>query len=133
MWVETYSPFQRAVLADCRGDGNSDARSSCVVDWGSTVRCLTEGTSNDFACRRAFAARPRDPNNRVCPCTADLTIDGTGGHWAYVTLESEYNAACTLLPLPEHASNGTCTGGDIPKGGRCDPQVRISLSCSALG
>ena len=64
-------------------------------------------------------------------CAADLAVDGGGGHWAYVTLESEYNAACTLLPLPEHASNGTCTGGDIPKGGRCDPQVRRFLSCSA--
>ena len=43
MFVETDDPFQRAVLADCRGDGNIDARIGCVVDWGS-VRCLTEGT-----------------------------------------------------------------------------------------
>ena len=66
------------------------------------------------------------PHDRVCPCTADLTIDGTGGHWAYVTLEDQLNAACTLSPLPEHAGDGTCSGGDIPKDGRCDPQVCIA-------
>ena len=124
MSVDSDHTFQRVVLADCRGDRNSDARSGCVIDWEH--RCLTEGTSNDLACRRAFASRPRDPYDRVCPCTADLTIDGTGGHWAYVTLEDQLSAACTLSPLPEHAGDGTCTSGDIPRDGRCDPQVCIA-------
>ena len=43
VFVGTGGSFQRAVLADCRGDGNHDG-SGCVVDWGSNDHCLKSCT-----------------------------------------------------------------------------------------
>ena len=121
MHVDTGGAFQRAVLADCRGSGNHDG-SGCVIDWENSDRCLKDCTHSVTAALSCTAFA----HGRGCSCAADLAIDGSGGHWAYVTLEDQLNAACTLSPLPEHAGDGTCTSGDIPRDGRCDPQVCIA-------
>ena len=57
MCVHTDSPFQRAVLADCRGDGNHDGR-GCAIDWTNSDRCLKDGTHSATAAlsRNAFTA-----------------------------------------------------------------------------
>lgn len=64
-------------------------------------------------------------HDRGRSCAADLTVDGSGGHWAYVSLSNhslgKSDAACPLSPLPEHASDGTCAGDAIPHGSNCAP------------
>ena len=104
MFVATDDPFQRAVLVDCRGSGNHDG-SGCAVDWGD------------------FLLSTRDS----CLKDSDLAIDGSGGHWAYLSLTKPSDGDCPLSPLPEHASDGTCTGGAIPHGGSCAPHCGYAV------
>ena len=104
MFVGAGGSFQRAVLADCRGSGNHDG-SGCAVDWGDFLLSTRDSCLKDF----------------------DLAIDGSGGHWAYLSLTKPSDGDCPLLPLPEHASDGTCAGGAIPHGGSCDPQCGYAV------
>ena len=123
MFVATDDPFQRAVLADCRGDGNHDG-SGCAVDWTNSDRCLNR-THSATACH---SLAQRLAHGRGCSCAANLKINGGWNHhWAYVSLSKPSDAACPLLPLPEHASDGTCTGGAIPHGGGCAPHCGYAV------
>ena len=63
---------------------------------------------------------------------AGLTIDEGGGHWTYLSLSMPFDAACPLSPLPEHASDGTCTGGAIPPGGGCAPLCEYGVRGDAM-
>ena len=54
---------------------------------------------------------------------ANLTVDGAGGHWGYLSLSKPSTSPCPLSPLPDHSTDGSCTDGKIPLGGRdCAPQ-----------
>ena len=48
---------------------------------------------------------------------ADLTVDGAGDHWGYLSLSNPSTSLCPLSPLPDHSTDGSCTDGKIPLGG----------------